>query len=227
MRFIKNPDTMKKQIIILASIAVFSVSNAQETNHKLEFGSTLASAELHNPGYADPRLTFLNGLFFRYTTNRFGYRAVVSYSEKTTHFTNAAMRQSYYWGESTNAKDFRLGAGVQYAVVKQKDWLYGFVDLYYRHISSSGFYFGILNQTQNSISNGLDGFAGLGLKFKLAKWFYLSPEFGYYLTTQFTNMHSVSTDLYDPLSGELVSSQKSFTHTDMWPAIKLHLTVKL
>jgi len=217
---------MKRALFSLSLIFLFKISSGQDTTKRFEFGSTLVTVDMYDLGYSPPTFQYINGLFFRFTKKRFGLRLHASYSDKTTSYTSTSLEPPYFWGQTTNNKDFKLGVGGQFSILKRKEWLYSFLDISYRNIFSTGYLFGVWNKTFSATSNGFDCFAGIGFKIKIAKYFNLSPEIGYYSSSQFVRKTTTSADTYNLTTGQLVSYNDSYSITDISPVFKLHLTVK-
>jgi hypothetical protein len=218
---------MKKFIFVLAFVSLLKTASGQDRSSRFEFGSTLTTAKIYDPGYSRPSFEFVNGLFFRCTKKRLAIRAHVSYSNNTAIVAVSMWDSPYFWGKTVNNKDWKLGIGGQFSIFKQKDWLYTFLDISYRNIRSTGYEFGFNNDTFSSTSNGFDGFAGIGCSLKVIKQFYLSPEIGCYTSTQFVTKTITSADSYNVSTLQLVSYERSYSFTDINPLLKLHLTYKL
>ena len=198
---------------------------AQEPSRRFEFGSTVLTMNSYNTSNSDnadrPALEIMNGLFFRYTKNKFALRVFTSYSDNAgsaTTFPSMADGSTNDW----NRKDFRVGAGAQYSILRNRDWLYTFLDGSYRSVFSTGHYYGGIwgsAEKYTSSSNGIDLFLGLGFKLQVLKNICLSPEIGLYNSTNFID--KTSTSLY---SGQV--SNYNYTENYLNPVAKLHLTVK-
>jgi hypothetical protein len=217
---------MRKLTFILTFIGLVKTSNGQDGTSRIEFGSTIATVNMYGLGYMPPTYEFVNGLFFRCTKKRLGLRALVSYSDKTTSYTFPTIEPPYFWGRTINNKDWKVGIGGQFSILKQRDWLYTFLDMSYRNVFSTGYEFGFSNETFSSTSNGFDCFAGIGVKLKMTKYFYLSPEIGYYSSTQLVNRTTNLADTYNLSTGQLLTHKDSYSFTDVNPVFKLHLCVK-
>ena len=217
---------MRKLLSILTFMILFKTSSGQDTTKHYEFGLTLVTVDMVDPGYTPPTFEYVNGLFFRFTKKRFGLRLKASYSDNSTSFSKATFDSPYFFGGTINKKDLKLSVGGQFSIINHKEWLYSFVDISYRNVFSTGYNFGYRNETFSSTSNGFDGFAGIGLKLKITKYFFLSPEIGYYSSTNFVKTTTTSADIYNLSTGQLVSYKRNSTFTDINPVVKLHLTVK-
>ncbi len=200
---------MKKFTIILATLLFLQMAKAQDSLKHYEFGSTLftlnSSSSNGNFGANKATTEFINGLFFRYSYKRFGFRSQVSYSENSIFYLSN--------------KDFRIGVGVQYNLLKKKDWLYTYADILYRNVQTKGDYTDFNVSSYKRSSNGLDGFLGLGFKLKVAKNFYLSPELGYNVSYDRINITSSSvspSNIY----------KASVNNLSFNPVLKLQLTLK-
>lgn len=220
----KHKESMRKLIPILIFIFLFQISNGQDTIKHFEFGSTLITINSFNTNYYfapdRPSFEFINGLFFRYTKKRLGVRIHTSYTDNSTFYATPA---SWCDGSSgdINNKDFRIGAGGQFSLLKRKDWFYTFLDLSYRNVFSTGhFYGGIFgaNESFSKTANGVDCFLGLGFKIKTIKCIYFSPEIGYFFATKSVN--NITTNYWGQIS------RFKYSESNLSPVIKLHLTVK-
>jgi hypothetical protein len=217
---------MKKSITILIFIFLFKISSAQDTLKRFEFGSTLVTSGKYNLGYSPPTFQYINGLFFRFTKKRIGLRLHASYSDNTTSYTSNSNSSLYFFGETTNNKDLKLGVGGQFSILNRKDWFYSFLDISYRKIFSTGFAFGFNDENFTSTTNGIDSFVGIGFKIKAITNFYLSPEIGCYTSSQFVEKTTTSANIYNSTTGQLASHKDSYSFTDVSPVFKLHLTIK-
>jgi hypothetical protein len=216
---------MKKAITILTFVFLFQISNGQDTIRRFEFGSTLVTINSFNTDHYfapdRPSFEFINGLFFRYTKKRLGLRLHASYTDNSTSYATPAGWSDGSAGDINN-KDFRIGVGGQFSLLKRKEWFYTFLDLSYRNVFSTGHYYGGLwgaNERFSNTANGFDCFLGLGFKIKTIKNVYLSPELGYFIANKF-----VSKTTTDMSFGQ--TSKYNYNETDIHPALKLHLTVK-
>jgi hypothetical protein len=200
-------------------------SNGQDTLRRYEFGSTLFSINSFRSEYYfapdRPKIEFVNGLFFRYAIKRFGFRLQTSYSDNTTSFATPDTWADGFSGDINN-KDFRLGIGGQYSLLGTSQFLYVLLDLYYRHVISTGHDYGGISGANNKFSstaNGVDFFAGLGFKFRTFRNMYLSPEAGFYYTSKLVNKATTSMSRGNSSSFDFTDSALNFF-------VKLHLTVK-
>lgn len=217
---------MRKLLSILTFMILFKISSGQDSTKHFEFGPTLVTVNMYDLGYSSPTFGFINGLFFRFTKNRLGLRLHASYSDNTTSYTSSTFDYPYFFGGTINNKDLKLGVGGQFSILNRREWLYSFVDISYRNVFSTGHSFGYWNETFSSTSNGWVGFAGIGLKLKIIKSFFLSPEIGYCSSTQFVKTTTTSGDTYSLSTGQLVSYKRTAAFTDFSPLVKLHLTIK-
>ncbi|MBL7921435.1 MAG: hypothetical protein JNJ40_14045 [Bacteroidia bacterium] len=198
---------MKKFTIILASLLLSKIATAQDSLRHYEFGSTLFTLNSISPNgnFAANKASteFINGLFFRTTYKRVGFRAQVSYSDHSRYYLSN--------------KDFRIGVGAQYNLLKKKDWLYTYADVLYRNVQTKGDYVAFNVASYNRSSNGLDGFLGLGFKLKATKNFYISPEMGFNVSYDRINFNSTTpTNVY----------KGALNHFNFNPVLKLQLTLK-
>ena len=215
---------MKKLITILTFILTFQISKGQDTIRRFEFGSTLITINSFNTNYYyapdRPSFEFINGLFFRYTKKRLGLRFHTSYTDNSTSYATPVGSSDSSSGDINN-KDFRIGVGGQFSLLKRKEWFYTFLDLSYRNVFSTGHYYGGIggaNENFSKTANGFDCFLGLGFKIKTIKYVYLSPELGYLISNKFVNQ---TTNNY---LGQ--TSKSNNIDVNLNPIIKLHLTVK-
>lgn len=216
---------MKKFTFILASLLILQIATAQDSLRHYEFGSTVFTLNSFNAtgnfGSAKPRTEFINGLFFRYSYKRFGFRAQTSYSENSKFY--AFPDQNNVVTNHLTNKDFRIGIGGQYSLLKKKDWLYGYTDIFYRNIQTNGAYTGDYMNTNITAyartSNGIDAFLGLGLKLKLSKSFYLSPEFGYNFNYGMIRSSYINAATNQPV-------KENFKQLGLNSFLKLQLSVK-
>ncbi len=217
---------MKKSIAILTFILLFKISSGQDTLKRFEFGSTLITADMYDLGNSPPTFQYINGLFFRFTQKRIGLRLHASYSDKTMTYTSTSYDSPYFFGQTINNKDLKLGVGGQFSILNNKDWLYSFLDISYRNVFSTGYEFGYRNETFSSTTNGFDSFVGIGFKIMAIKYFCLSPEIGCYSSSQFVQKTTTSADIYNLTTGQLASHKDSYSFTDVSPVFKLHLTIQ-
>ncbi len=215
---------MWKLITILTFIFIYQKSSGQDTSKHFEFGSTLITINSFNTNYYfapdRPSFEFINGLYFRYTKKRLGIRMHIIYTDNSTFYETPKSWSDGSSGDINN-KDFRIGTGGQFSLLKCKDWFYSFLDLSYRNVFSTGhFYGGIFgaNESFSKTANGVDCFLGLGFKLKTGKYIYLSPEIGYFFIKKFVNNTSIN------YWGQI--SKFKYSETSLSPVIKLHLTVK-
>ena len=209
---------MKNVITILTFILIFHISKGQDTIKHFEFGSTFITVNSFNTNYHSapdrPSIEFINGLFFRYTKKRLGLRLHASYTDNSTSYATDTS------SGDINNKDFRIGVGGQFSLLKRKEWLYTFLDLSYRNVFSTGHYVGIggANESFSKTANGFDGFLGLGFKIKTIRYVYLSPELGCLISGKFVNQ--TTTDYLEQ------TSKSNNIDVNLSPILKLHLTVK-
>src|SRR5688572_27799498 len=78
-----------------------------------------------------PNLELVNGLLLKYNRANFALRILMSYWQHT--IPNVYMFGSYENAKSTS-RDFRLGLGTQFKVLKRAKGLYVFSDLLYRRV---------------------------------------------------------------------------------------------
>ena len=139
----------------------------------------------------------------------------ISYTDNSTSYATDTS------SGDINNKDFRIGVGGQFSLLKRKEWFYTFLDLSYRNVFSTGHYYGGIggaNESFSKTANGFDGVLGLGFKIKTIKYVYLSPELGCLISNKFVNQ---TTNNY---LGE--TSKSNNIDVNLSPILKLHLTVK-
>lgn len=216
---------MIKYAKIVTLIFFFHVSKAQDKVKRFEFGPTLVTinslSKIYYSGSDRQSVEISNGLIFKYFKKRMAFRSLISYNECYLKYYAPTGCVDCTSGE-TNNKDFRFGIGIQYDLLKTKQWLYGFTDVSYRNVFSSGFVHGGLAGYNNSFSsstNGLDGIIGFGLKLKLFDDIFILPEFGY--NTFFGSVNYSTTHL---IHGQ--NSKSNYSQVNANPIAKLHLTVR-
>lgn len=151
---------------------------------------------------------------------------LASYADYTNSTTyNIIPDPTRHAGSYVNNRDIRVGLGVHYSLLKHRNWLYSMFDVYYRNVYSSGVNFGVFPKEFTSVSNGFDCFLGIGLKLKTWKNIYVSPELGYYSSSEFVNRHTTLKDVFH-LNGAPVEYNDSYSVTNINPIFKLHVTAK-
>ncbi|MBL7922414.1 MAG: hypothetical protein JNJ40_19010 [Bacteroidia bacterium] len=203
----------------------FHVSKAQDKVKRFEFGPTLVTVNSLNKTYYSgsdrQSIEISSGLLFKYLKKKMAFRSLIGYNECHLKYYAPTGWIDATRGE-TNNKDFRFGLGIQHNFLRTKEWLYGFTDLSYRNVYSSGFIYGGIVGYHNSFyssTNGLDGIIGLGLKLKLFDDIFILPEVGY--NTSFGNVHYTTTHL---ISNE--TNKYSYSEVNANLIAKLHLTVR-
>ncbi len=216
---------MKVYAKIILFVFFFKLSQAQDKIKRFEFGPTLVTINSLNKNYYSgsdrQSVEISNGLLFKYLKKRMAFRALLSYNECHLKYYAPTGWIDATSGE-TNNKDFRFGLGIQCNFLKTKEWLYGFTDLSYRNVFSSGFVYGGIAGYNNSFSsstNGLDAVIGFGLKLKLFEDIFILPEVGY--NTFFGGVNYSTTHL---VRGE--TNKYSYSQFNANPIAKLHLTVR-
>lgn len=129
-----------------------------------------------------PTVEFLNGVLIRYKFNQLSLRLNASFfeSESAEH---ARFCINCVAGSST-AKNYRIGAGLQWTPLVKKELLYAFLDCNYKQRQEDT---RILDSRAGSSTGyavhakvrGLDLVAGLGAKLRIYKNFYCSGEIAY------------------------------------------------
>ncbi|MEO8761544.1 MAG: hypothetical protein ABI448_11665 [Bacteroidia bacterium] len=172
---------MKHFILVTAFFMLFSGAKAQDSTKHFELGATLITADFfsdYSYNHNMPVIHYCNGLFFRYTKNHLALRALANYSQNSFSYNVPPTESDGFTGSEKN-KLFTIGIGGQYSILNKKDWLYTFVDLSYRNISSIGITrggFAGVNNSFTATTNGVNTALGLGFKIKIVKCIYLSPE---------------------------------------------------
>ena len=216
-----------RKLIYLTLIFLVHISKGQESAGSYELGSSLMTASFLDYEHSvsgSPTFEFVNGLFFRYTKGKLGFRAHVNYSEPSSKVTYPAAYRPVPFNQYINSKDFRIGAGTQYSILKNKEWLYSYLDVSYRNIYKSGHSDGEMALRYYSTSNGFDCSLGLGFKIKLFKSVYLSPEVGCYSSTRFVK--ETTFFVYEYYVAPPFPYVSTYAQTFVKPVIKLPLTVK-
>ncbi len=203
----------------------FHFSKAQDKVKRFEFGPTLLTINSLNKTYYSgsdrQSVEISNGLLFKYLKKSMAFRALISYNECHLKYYAPTGCIDCTSGEANN-KDFRFGLGIQHNFLRTKDWLYGFADVSYRNVFSSGFFYGGIlgyNNSFSSSTNGLDGVIGFGLKLKLFDDIFILPEVGY--NTFFGNVNFNTTHL---IRGETI--KYSYSQASANAIAKLHLSIK-
>jgi hypothetical protein len=219
---------MKRAKLILIFLIFFSLSRAQNSHQPFEIGPTLFSVNsfrthTFSPGLT-PQFEFLNGFFFRYTEKRWASRGFFSYSQYQTYPFGTVIFLQAKENVIADLKynDLKIGLGGQYSIYKSSDCLYTFIDLAYNKIIYSGKVYGDAPDYENSITTKADAlvsYAGVGAKFGLLPYLFLSPELSYCLTygisdNQMTNLNTGKTFNYH--------SNGSYGH----PVVKVQLTYR-
>jgi len=215
---------MKNCIKLFLLVFLFQKATAQDKIKRFEFGPTLITINSLNSTYYSgvdrPSIEYTNGLLFKFTKKRIAFRSTISYNESYFKYYAPVGCIDCTSGESGN-KDFRIGIGIQYSMLKNRDWFYGFADISYRNVFSSGYFYGGIAGFNNSFSsstNGVDGIIGLGFKCKLFDDIFILPELGYNIFCGNVN-YSTAHLLYGQ------ANRSYYTQLNLNPIAKLHLTV--
>ena len=229
---------MRTFIPILPFMILVKISSGQDTKGRFEFGSTILTVnssilapQIKDKSYSTydaairPPFEFINGLFFRYTKHRLALRVQTSYSDYSS--SNSYTTEAWPYGSiggDINNKDFQIGVGGQFSIIKHGSWLYTCLDIAYRHVYSTGHSYGggWFTQKFTRTSNGSDCFIGVGSKIKVFKNFNLSPEIGCNTSFQFYTTEYIATD-----PNMFVNRPFKYSDSDIIlnPVAKLHLTV--
>lgn len=216
---------MKNSTVILLFFIFFQSIHAQDKVKKFEFGPTLLTINSLSKTYYSvsdrQSIEISNGILFKYFKNKYALRALLSYNECHLKYYAPTGCIDCTHGESNN-KDIRIGVGFQHNLLKKKEWLYGFSDIAYRNVFSSGFVYGGFAGYNNSFAastNGLDGIIGLGLKLKLFEDIFILPEVAY--NAFFGSVNYNTTHL-------IIGDTKKYTYSQVNtnPIAKLHLTIR-
>lgn len=129
-----------------------------------------------------PSVEFLNGVLVRYKFNQLSLRLNGSFFEEQSR-EYAAICISCQYGSAT-AKNYRIGAGLQWTPFTKRELLYGFVDGNYKLRREDTWILEVnagsaRNYSVHAKVSGLDLVAGLGTKIRLYKNGYCSAEFAY------------------------------------------------
>jgi hypothetical protein len=216
---------MMKNIIALflfccSAMPLFS----QDSTRTMELGTTLLNIGSKTGNYAFPEkgatFQFLNGVLLKYNFNRFAVRGMVMYHTDHTTFSPPPNTADYMYTELIS-KDLKFGLGEQYTFSERKDRSYVFFDACYRKLntqgSSSG---GITGETYwfKYDKKGVEASAGLGMKLKILKGLFLTPELG-------INCFSGKQALYrSSVNGKYAPEFTNFFETT--PFGKLHLVAQ-
>ena len=216
---------MRAYLNILAFVFLFNPLIGQEKEKHFELGPTLITINslgtIYHSFVDKPSIEYSNGLFFKYNKKRVAFRSIISYNESYFKYNAPAGWIDATSGESIN-KDFRIGLGVQYSLIKRKDVLYILTDVFYRNIYSSGYVYGGISGLNNSFSSstdGVDGLVGFGLKLKLFEDIFILPEVGYNIFYGKVNYNTAHLLYGEP-------SKYQYTEANLNPVAKLHLTVR-
>ena len=179
---------MKKLLILLLVAPV--LIKAQELK-RYELGSTLVTFNIGVLGgenfffHEKPPDEILNGLFVRYKLNRWSVRSLLSYYEYSYSYSPIPECVDCDAG-AVNNKEFRIGGGMQYSLIRTKEWLYGFADVLYRNVFVNGVSNGGMTGkaiSYNYTGHGTNSTLGMGAKFNVFKELVLSPELAYDIVT--------------------------------------------
>lgn len=221
---------MKLWFTLFASLFLFRFIEAQivpipKKILKYELGITPATLNTFYPNdYKNtsnvldrPAYEFVNGLFFRYTKNRWAFRVLASYSQNSASITSIQLDSLKH---DIQNRDIRIGIGGQYYFFKH--WFYAFVDATYRNVFSTGNNMGGYANVQEKFSqtaNGIDSYGGLGFRITLFKVVCISPEISTLLTTKLSNTTTTDLKTWNTFESSNFDLNSQFV-------TKLHLTVK-
>lgn len=168
-------------IVCIAFISLKSVFSQDDNKVKQEFGTKMVSLTIPTQIYysiADHRyFQFVTGIFYRVSKERIALRATINYSENSTASidVNGTQFGTMPFGSSNN-QDFQISLGGQYHLMKRKELLYVFSDLYYRNLCSNGEFYWPEEANFFAKSDQVGINFGLGSKIKLHEHIYISPE---------------------------------------------------
>lgn len=175
---------MRLTVLFLLILISANTLYAQPDDN-LEFGPALITINRANTSQFDQSKAFspeiFDGIMFRYNRQRIGIRVLVSYIEKSIH--NFLPENGLAGGETFSfSRNIILGGGFQYSWFKKRDLLYSPVDVCYRYTfinGSSEKSVGSRTEHFFAQGNGIDAFAGLGIKVRIVKQLEISSELGY------------------------------------------------
>ena len=198
-------------ILILFSLSSFSQKTSTDSLD-LPLGDKTKRNEIAfclAGGYGNSGLMFseknvvvpevLNGVLFRHKINKFSLRGYASFAKQryNKEYPLNTSEVTYGWSEAT---DYRIGTGIQFNLIKQKDFIYTYLDMGYKRRHVDGL---IVNWKDTSGTftnyhsnyNGVDFNFGIGAKFKLFKNIFFFSELGYYSfisqsKTEYVDIHS-------------------------------------
>ncbi len=129
-----------------------------------------------------PSVEFLNALLVRYKFNKLSLRLNASFFEDQSR-EDAALCINCQYGSAT-AKNYRIGAGLQWTPFRKNELLYTFVDCNYKLRRESTWILDVSSGSANNYAihakvSGLDMVAGLGTKVRIYRNFYCSGEVAY------------------------------------------------
>ncbi len=129
-----------------------------------------------------PSVEFLNAVLVRYKFNKLSLRFNASFFEDQSR-EYAALCINCQYGNAT-AKNYRIGAGLQWTPFRKNEFLYTFMDCNYKLRREDTWILEVKSGSANNYAihakvSGLDMVAGLGTKVRLYKSFYCSGEVGY------------------------------------------------
>ncbi|MBD81128.1 MAG: hypothetical protein CL840_19580 [Crocinitomicaceae bacterium] len=184
---------MRHFIILFLFLFGSQVINAQDKDRKLEVGVTALTLMndpyilIDVPNYEDHKnaldnrafTQYFNEVFLRYRINRLSIRANSSYFQFRNTWSEDCPDCSV--GE-IEYKDFKIGLGVQYSLIKEKEWLYTYLNASYHHLSQLGWYEGGITGGFHPVDyqyHGVYSTLGVGFKKTFFKRINVSPELGY------------------------------------------------
>lgn len=183
-------------ILVLFSLSSFSQVTSSDSLD-LPLGDKTKRTEIafcFAGGYGNSGLMFseknvvvpeiLNGVLFRHKINKFSVRGYASFAKQRydKEYPLNATEATYGWSEAT---DYRIGSGLQFNPIKEKEFIYTYLDMGYKRRAVNGL---IVNwkdtagtfTNYHSKFNGIDFNLGVGTKIKLFRNIYFFTELGYY-----------------------------------------------
>lgn len=216
---------MYKSCILIVFILISQFARSQDNSDPFELGVTLVTINSFDKSsysyQGKAPLEILNGIFFRYHYEKFAFRFLCSYRDYL--YVDEQLATPGEIGYEERNKDFRIGCGAQYNLLKTKQWLYLFTDVLYRKVELQG---GHMNSGTvetigyTTIGKGVDSFLGIGAQVKLFNNLYLSPELAYNFT-----LLSTKTDEYTISPNSKTKTYNGSTMNGHF-VLKVHLSLR-
>lgn len=143
-----------------------------------------------------PSVEFLNAVLVRYKFNKLSLRLNASFFEDQSR-EDAALCINCQYGSAT-AKNYRIGAGLQWTPFRKNEFLYTFLDCNYKLRREDTWIMEVRSGSANNYAvhakvSGLDMITGLGTKVRIYRNFYCSGEVGYNQYIAKNNQQTVQT----------------------------------